>query len=644
MRVEWLLIAILLLGAGLPFLGKGARVRGRLAALACLAAALSGVWLWQRHLEKKLDSQAELAIPKVGRPDEYAGSDSCRACHADPYASWHRSFHRTMTQIATPESVRGNFDGVDLTLDGELYRLQRRGDEFWVDMVDPTWKLEREAELEYNSHGAITDLGKSESWWPRAQRRISLVTGSHHMQAYWIDNGHGNQQLNFPFTYLFEQERWVPRRCVFIKDPKALRLQQAWNLACIDCHATAGQPWVREDQISFDTRVAELGIACEACHGPGAEHIRRNSSPWRRYTLHFEKHGDGTIVNPARLSAKRSSEVCGRCHSVHAPMDPQDRRLHGEKYRPGDVLESKLTIIRQEFDSAKSGGKRWAWNDGMNRSAGREYNGLIESPCFQKGEMSCSSCHSMHESSPTNQLAKSMEGNEACLQCHQSLAKNLSQHTHHAADSTGSLCYNCHMPYTAYGLLKAIRSHQVSSPSVKSTLQSGRPNACNLCHLDKTLDWTSQRLSAWYQTPPEQLSAQDKNVAASILWALKGDAGQRALAAWHMGWGPAVEASGSSWLAPYLATLLDDPYPVVRYIAGRSLKRLPGFTTFSYDYIAPAPGELQHSRERALDIWRHTGKPQGNPALLLDRNGAWQQEAVEPLLKARNNFTMELLE
>ena len=422
MRVEWLLIGILLLGAGLPFLGPGGPVRFRLTALAGLAAALAGVWLWQRQLEKKLDSQASLTILKVGRPEEYAGSDSCRACHADQYASWHRSFHRTMTQIATPASVRGKFDGVDLTLDGELYRLQRRRDEFWVEMVDPDWKLEREAMLEHD-HGARPDLATNWSAGPRVQRRISLVTGSHNMQAYWIDNGHGNQQLNFPFTYLLEQERWVPRRCVFIKDPKVLRLQQAWNLACIDCHATAGQPWVREDQISFDSRVAELGIACEACHGPAAEHIRRNANPARRYALHWRKQGDDTIVNPARLSAKRSSEVCGRCHSVHAPLDPRDRRLHGESYRPGDVLESKLIVMRRESDAEKSGPKRWAWNDGMNRSAGREYNGLIESPCFQKGEMSCTSCHSMHESSPTNQLGGRMEGNEACLRCHQALPK-----------------------------------------------------------------------------------------------------------------------------------------------------------------------------------------------------------------------------
>jgi len=45
----------------------------------------------------------------------------------------------------------------------------------------------------------------------------------------------------------------------------------------------------------------------------------------------------------------------------------------------------------------------------------------------------------MHQSWPTNQLAKGMESNAACLQCHPSFEKGPEQHTHHAAGSSGSL-------------------------------------------------------------------------------------------------------------------------------------------------------------------------------------------------------------
>src|SRR6266571_622587 len=641
MSVEWLLTTILLAGACFLVFGRLTTSRIRLLGALFMMAGLLAVWSWQTYLKKRLDSQAQLTVPHLGRPEKYARSMSCRACHPDQYASWHRSFHRTMTQVASDESVRGNFDGVALELDGEVYRLEHRGDEFWVDMVDPDWKLRQESATKANDGGRVSWQSPERTNPPRAQRRISLVTGSHHMQAYWVDNQHGNQQFSFPFTYLFEQERWVPRRSVFLKDPKVLRWNQIWNVGCIDCHSTAGQPRQETDSVSFDTRVAELGIACEACHGPATEHVRLNSDPRRRYALHFGKKGDGSIVNPARLSAKRSSEICGRCHSVHSPLDEQDWLQNGADFQPGEELKQTVQVTRhpQSFEVRRN----LFWSDGMIRVSGREYNGLVKTPCFLRGDMSCLSCHSMHQSSPTNQLAKGMEKNAACLQCHASFEKHPEQHTHHAAGSSGSLCYNCHMPYTSYGLLKALRSHQISNPSVKASLQTGRPNACNLCHLDKSLDWTAQNLFAWYKIPRDDLSLEDKSIAASILWALKGDAGQRALITWHMGWTPAREISNDSWMAPYLATLLPDPYAAVRYIAGRSLTRLPGYHNFSYDYVA-APDALRRSSDLALDLWTKTAKPVANASLLLEKDGRLIQGAVESLQQSRNNRVLDLQE
>ena len=165
---------------------------------------------------------------------------------------------------------------------------------------------------------------------------------------------------------------------------------------------------------------------------------------------------------------------------------------------------------------------------------------------------------------------------------------NLTAHTHHAANSAGSSCYNCHMPYTTYGLLKTIRSHTVGSPSVTESVETGRPNACNLCHLDKTLAWTAEALESWYRRRGSPLGADEQNVAASLLWLLQGDAGQRAIVAQAMAWPPAQQASGTDWMAPHLAQLLDDPYDAVRFVAARSMRTLPGFSGFTFDFIAPS--------------------------------------------------------
>lgn len=125
---------------------------------------------------------------------------------------------------------------------------------------------------------------------------------------------------------------------------------------------------------------------------------------------------------------------------------------------------------------------------------------------------------------------------------------------------------------------------------------------------------------------------------------MSGDAGQRAITAWHMGWDPALEASGRDWLAPFLAGLLDDPYSAVRYIAYRSLRRLPRYGDFTYDYIAPASNRAA-AAGRALEIWARGPRPQRTgPDVLLTPEGGLETEAVEALLRERDDRPVDLLE
>jgi hypothetical protein len=202
------------------------------------------------------------------------------------------------------------------------------------------------------------------------------------------------------------------------------------------------------------------------------------------------------------------------------------------------------------------------------------------------------------------------------------------------------------MPYTTYGLLKAIRSHEIDSPTVSASLRSGRPNACNQCHLNETLAWTARYLDQWYEMPSPRLPPVHHEVAAAVVWSLSGDAGQRALMAWSMGWPAAREISKSGWMAPYLAQLLDDPYEAVRLMAHRSLRTLPGYEDFDYDFLAP-PAERAAARLRALEMWRRLpGKPEddGAAAVLVDSHGTLREELFYPLLARRDERVVELHE
>ena len=86
-------------------------------------------------------------LPGLERPEAgFVSSSTCRSCHPGHYATWHSSYHRTMTQVATPETVLAPFDDVRLELFGHEVRLGRSGDELWADMVDPEL-LEKYEEL-----------------------------------------------------------------------------------------------------------------------------------------------------------------------------------------------------------------------------------------------------------------------------------------------------------------------------------------------------------------------------------------------------------------------------------------------------------------------------------------------------------------
>jgi predicted CXXCH cytochrome family protein len=302
--------------------------------------------------------------------------------------------------------------------------------------------------------------------------------------------------------------------------------------------------------------------------------------------------------------------------------------------------------MEQWLDSQEKSLEDWFWPDGVVRVTGREYNGVRKSPCFAGGEFSCLSCHSPHASDPEDQLKPGMRGDQACLQCHEDLGTRIEAHTHHAADSAGSRCQNCHMPHSTYGLLKAVRSHTIGSPSIQETLQVRRPNACNLCHLDQTLAWTGRYLSEWYGRPAVAVEGEQAEVAAGPLGLLTGDAGLRALYAWHMGWAEARQASGEDWIAPVLAQTLNDPYDVVRYISGRSLRALPGFAAFDYDFVSP-PEDRSKAAAEAIRIWserRGRGVARGNSRVLIDADGAFDSDSARRLLDRRDDRAVLLAE
>jgi hypothetical protein len=81
--------------------------------------------------------------------------------------------------------------------------------------------------------------------------------------------------------------------------------------------------------------------------------------------------------------------------------------------------------------------------------------------------------------------------------------KTIQEHTHHNEGSAGSDCLACHMPRIEQTLADVnVRSHtfRFVTPAETDSLQV--PNACNVCHKDKSTKWAGDSLKAWAQYSP----------------------------------------------------------------------------------------------------------------------------------------------
>jgi len=661
------------------------RTMRRLALPASFIALVATTWAVEvRPVANNIPAKPVIAAKRPPLPPQltgnatFASSAACRECHQGEFDSWHRTFHRTMTQAASPENFVGRFDGSTIDSGGLKYQVFRRGDEFWARMPDPDVMLDRQRRYELRSQRAAAPVKLDWTGIPEVERRVVMSTGSHRYQTYWVESArYPGTLMTLPLVWLIQDERWIPREAAFVHPPDGSRMVTVWNDHCIKCHSTGGAPRPFEKldpagrvaQTGFQTQVGEIGIACEACHGSAEEHValRRREAAGEAGVASLL--AADPIVQPAELGDhRRSAEVCGQCHGVFIWSEEQavSYRDGGGNYRPGEELlatrkylfppqEASFYANEQEQAEARTGYQRNPdffrsrfWDNGTVLAGGREFTALAVTGCYREGTLSCVSCHSMHQSDPSDQLKPGMDGPQACTQCHDEpqYTTDVAQHTHHAPDSTGSNCLNCHMPHTTYALFSAIRSHQIARPDLAGSVQHGVPNACNLCHLDQTLAWTQRHLVEWYGYEPLPMTTEQAQIAASLVWMLKGNAAQRVITAWHTGWAPALAASGDDWLAPFVSRLLEDPYGVVRYVAEHALRKQPGFAEWKFNFLA-SPAELAASGEAVRDAWRQrqssppsrTGK-----SVLINGDGQAVDAAVEWLLQHRDNRPVSIKE
>jgi predicted CXXCH cytochrome family protein len=503
--------------------------------------------------------ERDLRTPRELHQVGYVQAAQCQRCHPDHAASFARTFHRTMTQRADARSVRGDFADQSLEYFGARAQLTRtRAGGFRV-----RYQVPGTAPAEYD---------------------VVMTVGSRRYQQYIAR--HGDELVRLPVAYHLEERRWFHMNGAFLTPDPPEPLTRAdyerhvtrWNDNCVFCHNVAPNPGkhAAPHGARFETEVAELGVACEACHGPGGEHERVNAHPLRRYLLHLGDRPDPSIVNPSRLDQARALDVCGRCHGQRITDDVERFLQRGDPFVPGDDLAlysaplwRDTTLREQQVFEPRF------WRDGTPRLTAYEYQGALQSPCAESAAFTCLSCHAMHAGDPRGQLRPDRPDAALCTQCHEKLegGRAQSEHAHHAQGSLPS-CVDCHMPRLVYGVLEAHRSHRIEVPDVARAAEYDRPDACTQCHVARTRAWAvSEQRRLWPRPGQAQPEAGEQGEDHSELETqlFGGDPIQRALAAAALR-KPAPAADRARRLALLLEAVELDPYPAVRHLALRAAR------------------------------------------------------------------------
>jgi hypothetical protein len=531
---------------------------------------------------------------RAGFADEnYLQSTDCRNCHEDHFTSWARTFHSRMTQEAKPSTVQGDFEKNNrFEYLGVKALMERKADRFSMTFYLPD--------------------GRSQSV------NIDRTVGSRRIEQYLTRQD--NQYTRLPIAYDLVNKRWMSLNGSFFHPDNDNYFQHLtqWDSNCVFCHNVKAQPHIDFRTKAFKTEVSELGIACGACHGEGAAHAQAALSPLNRTIWHLDRNRSKDIVNPTKLTAERSMMICGHCHGQRVP-EPMDRiqtiLTSGDPFNAGDDLAK---LYRPVTNTTQLGNVSFAnrfWQNGSPRLTAYEYQGVLRSKCFINGEsgkqINCLTCHSMHEGDPAGQLKAENRTDKPCLTCHPkySAAAELSAHTKHQQDSSGSRCYNCHMPRVVYGVMSFHPTHDITVPNPQLTVSQAVPNACNQCHLDKSVNWSITEAKRLWPVRFSSLQTSsdtqfDKPEGPRALFS--GDALTRALAADALS-GNGPQPPDLNWATPFLIEALEDNYPIVRFFAVQGLSRQP-WISVRPDYLASGDQRtaiVLRLRELCLGNLRH---------------------------------------
>ena len=267
---------------------------------------------------------------------EFVGTESCISCHTEQVRAWQGSHHDLAMQHADSDSVLGDFSDATFTYGKVTTTFLRRAGGYFVRTDGADGKL---AEFQVRYTFGVSPLQQYLVEFPDGRVQALGVAWDTRPAA---DGGQRWFHL-YPDAQVDHEDElhWTGP-------------QQNWNYQCAECHSTNLTKGYDPQTRTFNTQWSEVNVACEACHGPGSNHVAwaNKAEDWEKMTdmgleialdarqsNSWQFDGD---ANSARrilpIAHQNETETCARCHSR--------RGIQSEDYIHGKAILDTHRVSR----------------------------------------------------------------------------------------------------------------------------------------------------------------------------------------------------------------------------------------------------------------------------------------------------------
>ncbi|TMV09160.1 hypothetical protein FGK63_05055 [Ruegeria sediminis] len=390
----------------------------------------------------------------------YVGSEQCADCHEAEALAWAGSHHAKAWTLPDSTTVRADFEGTEFEHDGMTVRFRDQGDGYVAEVTEKNGET-----TEYELHS---------------------VVGIEPLQQYLIETEPGRLQSfdvvwdteKGEWFYLYPDQDLPPDDGLHWTGP-----YKNWNGRCAECHATGYEKNFGARTGRYASTQSEIGVGCEACHGPGSAHL--DWATGKALADGLDEFGFSMTWGSGETEAE--IQQCASCHSRREALG-DGNPLPGTPFHDA----YNLAVLRPGQYHP----------DGQILDEVYVYGSFLQSKMYAKG-VGCMDCHEPHGAT------LKAEGNAICTQCHSpvgnpsfpTLAKkdyDDAEHHHHVDGGEGAQCKSCHMIERVYMGVDGRRDHSFRIPRPDLGARIGAPDACTDCHEDKGQEWAAERIAEWF--------------------------------------------------------------------------------------------------------------------------------------------------